>query len=131
MQQFLVTLACLIAYAGGLVILVKVTPRLFFLSFDEGMFMGIAAVDVCGAILVFGAVAITFALFNGSLPTRGLDFFLLVGILIVAIRMALRSFRPRGIKGTFPVSRIVAGSYCLLLCVAAFYLIVWLFLPTG
>ncbi len=131
MQQFLLILACLIAYAGGLVILIKVTPRLLYLSFDEGMFMGIAAADVCGAILVFGAVGITFALFNGNIPTRGLDFLLLVGILIVGIRMALRSFRAGNIKGTFPVSRVVAGSYCLLLCVAAFYLIVWLFLPNG
>jgi len=131
MQQFLLTLACLIAYAGGLVILVKVTPRLLGLSFDEGMFMGIAAADVFGAILAFGAVGITFALFNGYLAIRGLDFLLLVGILIVGIRMSLRSFRPHSIKGTFPVSRVAAGSYCLLLCVAALYLMVWLFLPNG
>jgi len=131
MQQFLLTLACLIAYAGGLVILVKVTPRLLSLSFDEGMFMGIAAADVFGAILAFGAVGITFALFNGYIPIRVLDFLLLVGILIVGIHMSLRSFRPRSIKDTFPVSRVIAGSYCLLLFVAALYLIVWLFLPTG
>ena len=130
MQQFLLTLICLIAYAGGLVILVKVTPRLLFLSFDEGMFMSIAAADVFGAILAFGAVGVTFALFNASLPIRGLDFLLLVGILIVGIRMSLRSFRPRNSKGTFPLSRVIAGSYCLLLSAAALYLIVWLFLPT-
>lgn len=131
MQQFLLTFVCLIAYAGGLVILVTVTPRLLFLSFDEGMFMGIAAADVFGAILAFGAVGVAFALFNASIPIRVLDFLLLVGILIVGIRMSLRSFRPRNIKGTFPVSRVIAGSYCLLLFVAALYLIVWLFLPTG
>ena len=127
MQQFLLTLACLIAYAGGLVVLIKVTPRLLSLSFDEGMFMGIAAADVFGAILIFGAVGVTFALFNGNIPIRVLDFLLLVGILIVGIRMSLRSFRSRNIKETFPVSRVVAGSYCLVLCVAALYLMVWLF----
>src|SRR5947209_20508519 len=130
MQQFLLTLACLVAYAGGLVILVKVTPMLLSLSFDEGMFMGIAAADVFGAILIFGAVGVTFALFNGNIPIRVLDFLLLVGILIVGIRMSLRSFRSRTIKGTFPVSRVVAGSYCFAVFVAALYLIVWLFLPT-
>ena len=127
MQQFLLTLACLIAYVGGLVILIKVTPRLLFLSFDEGMFMGIAAADVIGAILVFGAVGVTFALFNGNIPIRVLDFLLLVGILIVGIRLSLRSFRARNMKGLFPVSRVIAGSYCFLLFVAALYLIGWLF----
>ena len=128
MQQFLLTLVCLIAYAGGLVILVKVTPRLLFLSFDEGMFMSIAAANVFGAILAFGAVGVTFALFNGYIPIRVLDFLLLVGILIVGIRMSLRSFRPRTVRGTFPASRVIAGSYCFLVFVAALYLIVWLFL---
>jgi hypothetical protein len=127
MQQFLLTLACLIAYTGGLVILIKVTPRLLFLSYDEGMFMGIAAADVIGAILVFGAVGFTFALFNGNIPIRVLDFLLLVGILIVGIRLSLRSFRPRNMKGMVPASRVIAGSYCFLLFVAALYLIGWLF----
>ncbi len=127
MQQFLLTLACLIAYVGGLVILIKITPRLLFLSFDEGLFLGIAAADVFGAILTFGAVGVTFALFNGNIPIRVLDFLLLVGILIVGIRMSLRSFRSPNIKGTFPVSRVIAGSYCFLLFVTALYLIGWLF----
>jgi len=127
MQQFLLTLACLIAYAGGLVILVKMTPRLLFLTYDEGMFMGIAAADVFGAILIFGAVGVTFALFNGSIPIRALDFLLLLGMLFVGIRAAIRSFRPRYIQGTFSVSRIIAGCYCLALFVAALYLIGWLF----
>jgi hypothetical protein len=128
MQSILLTLVCLIAYAGGLVILVKMTPRLLLLTYDEGMFMGVAAADVFGAILVFGAVAVTFALFNGSIPIRVLDFLLLIGMLIVGIRTAIRSFRPRYIQGTFPVSRIIAGSFCLALFVATLYLIGWLFI---
>ena len=59
------------------------------------MFMGFAVAVVCGGILVFVPLAITFALFNGSLGVKIFDFLLLVGIIVVGLRMSLRSFRPR------------------------------------
>lgn len=130
MQSFLIALASLIAYAGGLVILLKMTPMLLARSFDQGLFMGIAVADVIGGILVFGAILVTFALFNGSFGVKVLDFLLLVGILIVAVRMSLRSFRPRIIAGTFRFSRILAGGFCLLLTVASLYAMVLIVLPS-
>ena len=75
------------------------------------------------------AVMITFALFNGSFGVKILDFLLLAGIFVVGLRMSLRSFRPRYAGGTFQVSRILAGSYCLLLLAASIYCIILLFLP--
>jgi len=119
MQYFLWTLASLIGYVGGLVILTIVTPRLLRLSYDEGLFMGIAALDVVAALLAFGAVAISYAVYSGDVAVKGLDFFLLLGIIIVTARLSWRCFRSRRFKGANPVSRILAGVYCLLLCVAA------------
>src|SRR6266849_4350164 len=126
------TLASLIAYIGGLFIVIKVTPLLLFRQYDEGLFMGIAAADIVGGILAFAAVMVTFALFNGTqnVITRVFDTVLLVGIFLIAVRMSLHSFRPRIATGTFLVSRILAGSFCLLLTLAATYAIVLLFLPS-
>jgi len=126
------TLASLIAYIGGLFIVIKVTPLLLFRQYDEGLFMGIAAADIVGGILAFAAVMVTFALFNGTqnVITRVFDTVLLVGIFLIAVRMSLHSFRPRIAAGTFLVSRILAGSFCLLLTLAATYAIVLLFLPS-
>ena len=122
------TLIGLVAYVCGLWIVMTITPRLLKLRFDEGLFMGYAAADILGGMLAFAPLAITFALFNGSLGVKILDFFLLVGILLVGLRMSLRSFRPRTHAGTFQVSRILVGSYCLLLLAASAYCIVLLFL---
>ncbi len=130
MQPVLLTVIGVIAYIFGLLIIITVTPRLLKLNFDEGLFMGIAAADVFGGILAFAPVGITFALFNGTFGIKILDFLLLVGILIMGLRMSLRSFRPRYPAGTFQVSRILAGSYCLLLLAAALYAIVLLFLSS-
>ncbi len=126
------TLASLIAYIGGLLIVIKVTPLLLFRQYDEGLFMGIAAADIVGGILAFAAVMVTFALFNGTqnVITKIFDTVLLVGIFLIAVRMSLQSFRPRIVAGTFRVSRILAGSFCLLLILAAIYAIVLLFLPS-
>ncbi len=126
------TLASLVAYAGGLIIVTKVTPQLFSRSFDEGLFVGIAAIDVIGGILLFGAVAVIFGLLNGAvnLGTRVLDFLLLVGIFIIAARMSLRSFGTRNRAGTFLVSRIIAGIYSILLATASVYAIILLFSPS-
>jgi len=126
------TLASLLAYAGGLVIVMKVTPKLLSRQYDEGLFMGIAAADIAGGILAFAAVLVTFELFNGTqnLLIKLFDTLLLVGIAIIAVRMSLRSFRPRLAAGTFLASRILAGGFCILLMLAALYAIVLLFVPS-
>ena len=127
MQQVIWTLIGLVAYICGLVIIVAVTPRLWKLRFDEGLFMGLAAADVLGGILAFAPIGITFALFNGTVAIKLFDFLLLVGIFIVGLWMSLRSFRPRYKGGTFQISRVLVGSYLLFLVVAAAYSIVLLF----
>jgi len=129
MQSVVWTLIGLIAYVCGLVIVITMTPRLWKFKFDEWMFMGYAVAVVSGGILVFVPLAITFALFNGSLGVKIFDFLLLVGIFVVGLRMSLRSFRPRNAGGTFQVSRILVGSFCLLLLAASVYCIILLFLP--
>ena len=129
MQIALWTLIGLVAYICGLWIVMTMTPRLLKLRFDEGLFMGFAAADILGGMMAFATLAITFALFNGSFGVRILDFLLLVGIFFVGLRTSLRSFRPRSSEGTFQVSRILVGSYCLLLLAASAYCIVLLFLP--
>ena len=130
MQQVLWTLIGLVAYICGLVIIVAVTPRLWKLRFDEGLFMGIAAADVLGGILAFAPIGITFALFNGTFGIKILDVLLLVGIFIVGLRMSLSSFRPRYKGGAFQLSRILVGCYSFLLMAAAVYSIVLLFVSS-
>lgn len=128
MSYVLWTLASLIAYVGGLIILVKVTPLLLTRSYDEGMFMAIAAGDVFGGLFIFGAVTLTFALFSGSFAIRALDFLLLLGIIIVSARLSYTSFRSSMLRKN-RASSIIAGSYCLLLVFAALYYLVLLFTP--
>src|SRR5437899_3097374 len=82
--------ACLCAYVVGLVILMVVTTLLLSRDYDEGFFMAIAAADVFGAMFVFGSVALTFALYSGVFAVRLLDFFLLLGIVIVAFSLSSR-----------------------------------------
>ena len=129
MQPVVWTLIGLIAYVCGLVIVLTITPRLWTFRFDEWMFMGYAVAVVSGGILAFVPLAITFAVFNGSFGVKIFDFLLLVGIFVIGLRMSLRSFRPRFAGGTFQVSRILAGSFCLLLLAASLYCIILLFLP--
>ena len=129
MQSVVWTLIGLIAYVCGLVIIVTMTSRLWKFRYDEWMFMGYAVAVVSGGILVFVPLGITFALFNGSFGVKVFDFLLLVGILVAGLRMSLRSFRHRYASGTFQVSRILAGSFCLLLLAASVYCIILLFLP--
>lgn len=129
MQYFLWTLASFISYIGGLIILVRVTPMLLVRSYDEGAFMGVAALDILGALLAFGAVVITYNLFNGNLAIKILDFAFLLGIIGISGRLALASFRPRSMKNTLLVSRILAGGYTLFLILASLYLLVLLFTP--
>jgi hypothetical protein len=129
MQPVVWTLIGFIAYVVGLVIVITMTSRLWKFKYDEWMFMGYAVAVVSGGILVFVPLAITFALFNGSLGVKIFDFLLLAGIFVVGLRMSILSFRPRNASGTFQVSRILAGSFCLLLLVVSVYCIILLFLP--
>lgn len=133
MSPIPLTILCLLAYVGGIVLLWKVTPRLLRHKFDEMSFMGIAAADILGGLLVFGAVGVMFALFNGALGIRIFDFILLAIIAGVSGRLAYRSFFPwrnpnplRGSEAEKP-SSILAGSYCVLLVVAALYTLVMMF----
>jgi hypothetical protein len=129
MQPVVWSLIGLVAYVCGLVIVITMTPRVWKFRYDEWKFMGIAIAVVSGGILAFVPLAITFAVFNGSLGVKIFDFLLLVGIFVVGLRMSLRSFRPKYATGTFHVSRILAGSFCLVLLAASVYCIILLFLP--
>jgi len=127
MQYVLWTLCCLVAYVGGLMIIARVTPRLLARKFDEGWFMGIAALDILGALLAFGAVFVLFALFNGALATRILDFFLLIGLGGIAGRMSLYSFRGAIKTHEVQSSRIIAGTFCAFLVFSALFYMFQLF----
>ena len=127
MSPALLTFLSLVAYVCGLVVLVKVTPQLLRRNFDEGFFMGIAAADIFGGLLIFAPVGIIFALFNGSYAVRIVDVILLLVTGIIALRTSIRSFRPTYPAGVFRVSSILAGSYCLLLVGAAIYIIIFMF----
>jgi hypothetical protein len=131
MSPALWTVLSLIAYVAGVGVILNVTPRLYRLAFDEGLFMAIAAADVFGAIFAFGAVGITFAAFNGVFAIRLLDFFLLVGIFIISIRMTLRSLRPPKMGETFRLSRVLVGCFGIFLLLASFLSLVFLFKPIG
>ncbi|MBV9617533.1 MAG: hypothetical protein JO011_20710 [Ktedonobacteraceae bacterium] len=126
MQSFLWVLISIVAYVGGLIIFARVTPRLLSHSFDEVFFMGGAALDILGALLAFGAIVLTFAMFNGAFPVRVLNFLLLVGILIVTLRTAVYCIRPR--VGTTAVSRALTGGYGFFLAAASAFYIVQLFI---
>ncbi|MBV9689402.1 MAG: hypothetical protein JO202_06800 [Ktedonobacteraceae bacterium] len=128
MQGLLWTLISIVVYIGGLVIVARMTLMMPSHAFDEGVFMGLAALDILGALLAFGAIVVTYFLFSGNIGVRALDFLLLLGILIVAMRTTLRSFHPRRTAVTFVASRILAGSYCILLIIAALCYIVLLFI---
>jgi hypothetical protein len=125
MQNFLWVFLSIVAYGGGLLIIWRMTPRLLSHSFDEMIFMGFAALDILGALLVFGAIVLMFAMFNGALPVRVLNFLLLVGILAITVRTALYCIRPR--EGTTAVSRALTGGYSFFLSAAAVFYIVQIF----
>ncbi|SRR5579871_423807 len=124
MQKVLATILCLVAYVGGLVIVTIMTPRLLRRNFDEGFFMGIAAADILGGLLAFAAVGIIFGLYNGSGAVRVIDFVMLAIIAGISLRISIRSFRPTYLTSAVRASSIIAGSYCLLLALAALYAII-------
>jgi hypothetical protein len=127
MQYVLWTLASLVTYTGGLIMIMRITPLLLPRSFDEPWFTGIAVIDIIGAILAFGAVVVTYSLFSGAFAVRVLDFLLLVGIAFAAGRTAFTCFRAHAGTQTLLVSRITATGYGIFLVLAALYYIVQLF----
>src|SRR2546425_3155309 len=127
MPYVLWTLASLIAYAGGLIVIMRVTPLLLSRSFDELWFTGIAVIDIIGAILAFGAVVVTYSLFSGNFAVKVLDFLLLAGIVFVAGRTSFTCFQAGADAKTALVSRITATGYGLFFLLPALYYIVQLF----
>lgn len=117
-----------VAYAGGLVIITRLTPILITHPYDDPTFMGASIVDVIGGILAFIGILLPFALFSGGLFVRFIDFFLLMGLLLISARTGIRSFRAG--YGTYRFSRIFASSYGLLLFIASLYCLILLFVPT-
>src|SRR5437870_2588668 len=111
MQYVLWTLASFIAYAGGLLIIMRITPMLLPRSFDELRFTGIAVLDIIGALLAFGAVVVTYSLFSGNFAVKVLDFLLLAGIAFVAGRTSLTCYRTGAGAAISLISRITATGY--------------------
>ncbi len=128
MSSVLWVLFAIVAYIGGLAIMLRTTPMLLARSFDEGLFMTIAAADIMGAILTFGAIVAMYAVFNAAILVRIVDFLLLVGVLLVTARLALFCLRPQFVAGTKRVSRILAGAFCLCLAIASVYYMIQLFI---
>jgi hypothetical protein len=127
MPYVLWTLASFITYAGGLIIIMRITPKLLSRSFDELWFMGFAVIDIIGAILAFGAVVVTYSLFSANFAVKVLDFLLLAGIVFVAGRTSFACFRAGAGAKTLPVSRITATGYGFFLVLAALYYMAQLF----
>ncbi|GCF11470.1 hypothetical protein [Dictyobacter arantiisoli] len=126
MSNFLWVLLSIIAYIAGLYIMLKTTPMLLARSYDEGLFMAIAAADILGAILAFGGIVIMYAIFNANVVIRVIDFLLLIGVLLITARLAMFCLRPRYIQGTNKISRILSGIYCIFLAVASVYYMIQL-----
>jgi hypothetical protein len=96
-------------------------------SYDEGLFMAIAAGDILGAILAYGAIVALYATFNASIAIKIVDCLLLIGVLLITARLAMFSLRPRHVAGTNKISRILSGIYCICLAVSSVYYMVQLF----
>lgn len=130
MQYVLWVIVSLIGYVAGVSLLLRVTPMLLHRQYDEGFFMGIAALDIVGALLAFGGVIIPLLLFGGSIGIRIFAVLFLLGILFVAVRLAMRSLRPRIMTDTFLTSRIIVGVYSIFLVLATLYCLVLVFIPS-
>lgn len=128
---WLITLGCLVAYAAGLFLLVRIMPRLIKRAVDDALFIGVAAVAIFGAMLAFGSVGVTFALFSGGLGVRIADALLLLVLGIVTLRTSINAFRPRydSYQSANRTSRLIVGAFFLLLTLAAGTVLVLLFLP--
>jgi hypothetical protein len=128
MSYTLWIVASLVAYIVGLIVLVRVTPVLYHRRYDEELFLGIAALDIFGAMLAFSAVIVTLALFNGATGIRVLDFLMLVGILLIALRTTWTSLFRLPTATMVRSSRLLVGGFSLLLLVGCIYMLVELFL---
>jgi len=128
-MQYIFWIFCsLVAYVAGVFVLLRVTPMLLHRHYDEGLFMGIAALDIFGALLAFGGIIVLLLLYSGALGVRILGFILLIGVLLVAARLTRRSFQVRAGVDTFSTSRIIAGCYSVFLALAALYYMVQIFI---
>jgi hypothetical protein len=126
MQAFLLTLVSLVAYIVGLVLVVQVTRKLLFYSYDDARFMVFAVLDILGAFLVFGSIVLSLDVLHGNLGIRALDFILLVVVILITGRVAFSCFLNNR-RGVQFVSRYGAGVFCLFLSLAALYEIIELF----
>lgn len=127
MSNVLWVICSIVAYIAGLYIMLRTTPMLLARSYDEGLFMAIAAGDILGAILSFGGIVILYAIFNASTVIKVIDCLLLIGVLLITARLAMFSLRPRYVAGTNKISRILSGIYCICLAVASVYYMIQLF----
>jgi hypothetical protein len=133
---WLYTLGSLVAYGAGLTLLIKITPRLARLTFDDAFFVGVAALTIFGAMLAFGAIGVTFGLFYGAIGVKFLDFILLAILVLIALRTAMAVSRTRFIteyqgqqvaQPSPRISRIMAWTFCLMVAAGAAYVLVRLF----
>lgn len=120
------TLLSIVVYILGAALFLWVTPRVYLYAYDQLPFTGYAALEIVAALCMFGAVAITYGLYSGGFSIKVLDFFFLLGILILTIRLSYWSFR-RYYSGAIALSRTITGVYFLLLILAALYYIAVLF----
>jgi hypothetical protein len=126
MQPWLWTLVGFVAYIMGVILIVKVTPRLPFCAYDDIRFMALAVLDIIGALLVFGGIVIQIAEFNEWIVIKIFNLILLVFLVFLAGRMAVRSFRSTRQK-TYALSRYAAGIFCVFLLLSAIFYIVQMF----
>jgi hypothetical protein len=128
MQPVVLFFVSILAYIAGLVIIGKITPKLLALGFDDGLFTALAALDILGGLLAFGAIVLSLSAFNSTIAIKIVDFFLLAGIFWLSLRLALRSLRRLGkYSSALRFSHILAGVYCLFLVGAAIFAIVQFF----
>src|SRR5579883_3471898 len=92
---WLIALGCLVAFVAGIFLLVRIMPRLVKRAVDDALFIGVAAVAIFGAMLAFGAIGVTFAIFSGGIGVRIADAVLLVVLGVATLRTGLGAFRTR------------------------------------
>jgi hypothetical protein len=127
MQPALLFILSLVAYVGGLLLVWKITSRLLSLGLDEGWFMGLAALDILGGLLIFGAILLSLAAFQGTIGVKIIDAILLLIVFMLSLRLALRSFRRGHHDKPILLGHVLSGCYCLFLSAASIYAIVQLF----
>jgi hypothetical protein len=126
MQPWLWALAGFAAYIMGVILVVKVTPRLPFCAYDDIRFMVLAVLDIIGALLIFGGIVVQIAAFNGWIVIKIFNLILLVFLVFLTGRLAVRSFRDTRQK-TYVLSRYAAGVFCIFLLLSAIFYIVQMF----